>query len=382
MQTANTTPDYASQFHRPPGATYLLTHSIGLQPKSSLEALKQSFLQPWQSGSEDIWPQWLGAVAEFNQSLAKLLNSKPEQFCPQVNISSALSKVLQSLPRHDSKRVLLATEADFPSAGFVLKQAECLGYELRFISKELDLQDAQVWHDALSDDVAAAFITHVHYSTNKLIPVADIARTCSVRNIVSIVDAAQSIGVVPIDLSTLSADVVLGSCIKWLCGGPGAGFLWLKKDIIRHLEPFDIGWFSHQNPFEFDIHHFEFANTANRFWGGTPSVAPYICARNSLELLHQIGVDTIRAHNQTLSQRLLESLDPDLFNSPTDLNKKGGTSVIKFENQNQVCATLDRAGILYDAREYGIRLSPHIYTSADDIDQLIALISGTRQKSN
>ena len=354
---------------------YFLAHSIGLMPKSTEAAFKTNFLDTWHSGAEDIWPRWLASISEFNSSLAALLNTQPSLICPQSNVSSGLSKLIMALPKRTGKNVILASESDFPSAAFVLQQAERLGYTLRFIPKSQDLQDLSTWEQALTSDVHTAFITHVHYNTNTLTPINDIAEVCDARGITSIVDSAQAIGIVPIDLSESKIDVVLGSCIKWLCGGPGAGFLWINKELISQLEPYDVGWFSHKNPFEFDLHNFEYAEDASRFWGGTPSVAAYVGASNSIRLIHTTGIDVIQAHNRELTQRLMNAVPEDSIVSPKDLTKKGGTTVLKFADQSKVEQALRDNKILFDARQLGIRVSPHIYSTPDDIDCLVDCIT-------
>jgi len=342
--------DFRQQFHTPDNGQYLLTHSIGLMPRSTEQVSSNNYLAHWRSGADDIWSHWLAGVGDFNQALASLLNSTPEQFCPQSNVSSGLSKVLLALPEKAEKKVIVATESDFPSAGFVLKQAERLGFTLKLIPMSEDLQSLDTWEQALSDDVHTAFITQVHYNTNILIPVEPIAEVCRSKGIVSIVDTAQATGIVPIDLSATRCDILIGSCIKWLCGGPGAGFLWLDKAIIEQLEPYDVGWFSHRNPFEFDISHFEYAEDAARFWGGTPSVAAYITASNSIKLIQEIGVSTIAEHNRCLTQKLLQEVPEESIVSPKDLSKKGGTVVLKFDHQEALEESMRANKFLFDSR--------------------------------
>lgn len=368
--------NFESRFHKPESDTYLLTHSVGLMPKSTVAYLQDSFLQPWQSGSEAMWSQWLDAVQQFNAQLGRLLNSNEHQFCPQSNISSGLTKVIQALPKRSDRRVILATTSDFPSAGFVLQQAEKLGYSLRLIPACEDLQSIDVWEKYLSNDVHTVFITKVLYNTNMRLPVKQICALSKQRKITSIIDVAQAVGIVPIDLNTLNADIVLGSCIKWLCGGPGAGFLWLRQALIDQLEPVDVGWFSHQNPFEFDINNFEYNQSATRFWGGTPSVSAYIAASNGIRTINDIGVQTIQRHNQRINQQIMNEVPESCISSPLNLDEKGGTLVLKFPNQDAVEARMKQRGILFDSRQYGMRLSPHIYTSDKEINLLLECLKG------
>lgn len=363
--------DIPSLFHTPKHGHYFLTHSIGLQPKNSQTALQQAYLQPWQQADDDIWPSWLDSVSKFKQSLAQLLNSSSELFCPQANVSSGLSKILMSLPKRNGKRVIVASETDFPSVGFVLKQAESLGYSLRIISQDQDLQNPEVWSKYLQDDVIMALITHAQYSSNKLNPIDEISTVCKEKEIISVVDAAQSVGITNLDLKKLDVDVLLASSIKWLCGGPGAGFLWVNQDLIKQLEPMDVGWFSHQNPFEFDINNFEYAENASRLWGGTPSIAPFICATNSIGLILDIGLDNVISHNRRLSQTIMNHVPEECISSPMDLSEKGGTVVLKFPCQTDTEQRLSSQNIMHDAREHGIRLSPHIYTTEADMTELL-----------
>lgn len=153
---------------------------------------------------------------------------------------------MHSLPKRKGRTVIVATASDFPSTSFVLQQAQRNGYELRLIAKSANLQSIDVWADALKGDVICAFLTHVLYNTNAKLAIEGITQICSERSIINVIDVAQSAGIVPIDLSALAADVLVGSCIKWLCGGPGAGFIWANKDLISELQPTDVAWFSTQ----------------------------------------------------------------------------------------------------------------------------------------
>lgn len=375
------TTDYADSFEQPEHGIYLLAHSIGLMPTSTASVLQEKYFARWQSAQTDIWDHWLHGVQDFRDALASLFNSHESQFCPQSNVSSGLSKVVSCLPATPQRNVILACESDFPSAGFVLQQAQQFGFELRFIPKQMNAADPAVWEEMLTADVVAAFITHVHYRTNTLVPVEQISDICRRKEVFSIVDIAQSAGIVPIDLKQWRVNVVVGSCIKWLCGGPGAGFLWLDQELSTTLEPNDVGWFSHRNPFEFDIHNFDYADNANRFWGGTPSVVPFISAANSIELMHRIGIQTIQQHNQDLSAKILQKVPSSAIVSPTQLDKKGGTLVFKFKNQADIENALTRQQIRFDSRKDGLRISPHIYTKEAEIDQLIEAMCYSTKRS-
>jgi len=350
---------------------YLLSHSIGRMPATAQQATQDHFFSHWQSDQQDIWDHWLNSVDDFRQALAGIFNSHASCFCPQSNISSGLGKVIQSLPTRKDKKVILMCESDFPSAGFVIQQAQALGYRLKVLGADTIVQDIDIWDEALSSEIHTVFISHVQYGTGNRAPVADICELARGRNINSIVDIAQSAGIVPIDLKRWNADVVVGSSIKWLCGGPGAGYLWIHPDFVQQLEPADVGWFSHANPFEFDINNFEYAADSARFWGGTPSVIPYVIAAHSINMINSISVDTVQKHNQSLINKLTHSIDPEFMVSPKADQLRGGTLVVNPGSREQIEKNLDEAKIMYDARSLGLRFSPHIYNTEEHMQLVL-----------
>lgn len=363
------TSDLFAPFER---GIYLLNHSVGRCPKNTAQIIHDHYLEPWQQLGADLWPTWLGHVDGFRRNLASLLNASWQDICPQTNLSGALSKLLPALPRTPGRDVIVYSEQDFPSIGFVLQKARQSGYRLRCIAADQDPLDLQTWQDHLGTDCACVLITHVHSNSSLRVDVAGICALAREAGIVTIVDIAQSVGVVPIDINAWHADFVLGSAVKWLCGGPGAGFLWADPEIVEQCQPVDVGWFSHQDPFEFDIHNFRYADTVLRFWGGTPSVLPYLVAANSIEIIANIGPDKIQAHNQLLNQRIMDRLPEPVVVTPQAPSARGGTLVLNFAGlQSTVVQSLQREHIEFDARPTGLRLSPHIYNSVTEIDTVI-----------
>jgi selenocysteine lyase/cysteine desulfurase len=351
---------------------YFLSHSVGLQPKSAKEALYNAMLAPWAQDPEQVWPHWLEEIQSFRTALAKLLNTQSDLICPQVNLSSAYTKILQALPFDKQRPVILMSERDFPSMVFVATQAQRLGYQLRLLDKSFDVHDTQAWQEAFTADVALVMLSHVYSNSGCRLDIAPICEIARAANVLSVVDIAQSVGVMPIDCQSWQADFILGSCVKWLCGGPGAGFLWVSQDSLSRCEPVDVGWFSHENPFEFDVKSFRYHESALRFWGGTPSVLPYCLAANSIENTLSIGLDNIYAHNRKLSQRLWLALEQQHLVSPECETRSGGTSIINMKDgQTSFMQRLKQAGIAFDQRLEGIRISPHIYNTDQDLDKLI-----------
>jgi kynureninase len=357
---------YRDQFHVPGPGPYLLTHSVGCLPRLSADALQTAFLQPWQQEGGDAWGSWLAVIENFRESLAALLGGSAADYCPQANLSSGLAKLLPALPDAKSRTVLLAAEDSFPSLAFVLQRGQPLGFEARLIPRSHDPKSLATWSEALTADIAAVLVMHAHSNTGVVAPIEEIAALCRQRGILCIVDIAQSAGVLPLCIVSLGADVVLGSCVKWLCGGPGAGFMWISPALLPRLTPTDVGWFSHANPFEFDVHSFRYAPDARRFWGGTPSVAPYAIAAESVRLIAKIGVPAIRSHNSRLMNTFRDTL-PAPWRSRIHLDRLGGTICLPLGGAfEQVMGSLRANHVRVDHRGSVLRLSFHIYNTAEE----------------
>lgn len=369
------TNNIAEPFFQLENDAYFLSHSIGKLPLTTKQAVEQLFFKNWEQHTANAWPFWLEQIDLFRESLATLFNAQATSFCPQSNVSSSLSKVLASLPLNKKRNKILFTEDDFPSVGFVIQKAKTLGFEIIMIPSNEDVQDIATWERYIDSSVHSVLVTHVQYQTGKRIPVTEVCALANSNQSHSIIDVAQSSGIIPIDFQQWNASFVIGSCIKWSCGGPGAGFLWVNPQQLEQCQPIDVGWFSHQNPFEFDINHFEYADSAQRFWGGTPSVVPFITARSGVEAIINIGQANISAHNQQLTKIMTAGLTHENHVSPTEVNLRGGTTILKFENNEQVEEQLKKANIKYDQRGNRLRFSPHIYTSEDDAELLNQILT-------
>lgn len=363
---------HARHFAMPEGC-YLLSHSVGCLPVDAPQILEERYFEPWRRSGGDAWPVWLEAIGRFRAAIARLIGGKPDAIVPQANVSSALSKVIPALPRRDGRHRILCTEEDFPSLGFVLQAAAALGYDVRFLPAGRDASSLETWDAALDDTVQIALVTHAFSNRSARLPVAEITRMARERGVFSFVDAVQTLGVIPFSVGDWQADFLAGSCVKFLCGGPGAGFLWIDPDMTDRLEPLDTGWFSHADPFAFDIRDYRLAATADRLWGGTPSVAPYVLAAHSVELLLAIGVETIHDHNQRLIDRLNGMVPAAAIGSEPERDRRGNAVLLSVSDAGRAQAILNEAGIRADTRQGYVRISPHIYNGDGDIDRLVAI---------
>ncbi|MBI1364525.1 MAG: aminotransferase class V-fold PLP-dependent enzyme [Alphaproteobacteria bacterium] len=358
-----------------PEARYFLSHSVGLMPRAAASALEDGFLSPWREAKADAWRDWLAAIEAFRRSLAPVIGARPSDICPQTNISGALSKILFSLPERARRKKIALTEDDFPTVGFVLAQARRIGYELVFLPGGARLADIDAWAPAFHDDVQLVLATHVFSNSGVKAPVREIAERARRRGVFSVLDIAQSAGAVPVDLEAFAPDFAIGTSVKYLCGGPGAAFLWTPAETAARCSPIDVGWFSHADPFEFDIHNFRYAEGAARYWGGTPSVAPFAAAAAGAGVIARAGVDAIFERNQALFTRFVDAMPAARFRSHTKQGERGSSVIVAVRSPAEASDALARARILHDMRQGGVRLSFHLYNTEEEVDALIEAIA-------
>lgn len=358
-----------SQFALPEGI-YLLNHSVGGQPVAAQAAIGK-FLASWQNQGARAWKEWLGNLSNFNQSLAQLLNTKPEYLCPQANVTQALANILSALPSGRKKIVL--SELDFPSLGYLLQQHD---FELHWIKAD-EFLNPEAWAQAIDQQTLAVLATHVISFNSYRAPVTEIIQCAKDKQAISVIDVAQAVGVVPIDAHAWQSDFIIGTCAKWLCGGPGAGWLWMNPNGLKTYFPKNIGWFAHEAPFEMDIYDFRHAKSAARFFGGTPPILPYVAATEGVNLINQIGIETIFQHNQALTQHMVENLQQQgkTILTPVNPAQRGGTICIEVDKPQALIQALNDHNIYFDVRKNKIlRLSPHIYNDFNEVSQTLEIL--------
>lgn len=356
--------DYSPHFVRPNGI-YALSHSVGPITIAAKQALQTRFVDPWENFGGDAWPLWLSAIDEFCEQVAGLINTRRQNICPQPNLASGFSAFLSAIAKltaHKHQNTILMHEDAFASMGFVVT-ALSKTYGLRLLLIKGDPNNLDAWMIAFEQhSVLACLISHVHSNTSVK---SDVRQLCSLAKqfeSFALVDIAQSAGVVPVDVNDWQADAVFGSCVKWLCGGPGAGFMYIQDSLLPSLQPDPVGWFSHQNPFEFNIENFVYAETAMRFWGGTPSVAPYVMAAASIKLIRQLGLKNIVKRNQELKLMLLNNLVDNQVNKKliSTLANQGGTLCLEAFDAQNTLQLLNKHKVKFDQRGDVFRISLHI----------------------
>lgn len=365
----------AERFHLPPGATYLKSHSVGCQPRAAEALLRDRLLAPWRETGE-AWPHWLDAIDQWRAALAGLIGVEAQDLCPATNVSAGLSRYISALGTATTRRTILLAPSAFPTIGYVASGLAAAGWQTRYLPGDADIRDPENWATALDDDVALVIAMHVSSVSGARTDVAAVASVAKAAGARCIADCAQSVGVVPVTPAAWGVDAVLGTSVKWLCGGPGAAWLWVAPRDRIALDPMERGWWSHENPFEMDIRDFRYAPDARRWWGGTPDVAPFILSTAGIGEIAAIGVSAIRAHNAALQAMLREALEARTPQWRWPGGAIGGTLCIDTgADQPRVAAALEHHRLRADFRGSILRVSFHAYNDATDAHAAIEALS-------
>jgi kynureninase len=232
---------------------------------------------------------------------------------------------------------------------------------------------------AIDDETLIVPLSHVLFRSAYIQDIAAITRRAHQVGALVCADIYQSLGTIPLSVKDWDVDFACGGSVKWLCGGPGAGYLYVRPDHLPQLKPRVTGWFGHRAPFEFEMPEQDYADSTWRMMGGTPPIAPLYHARPGVELITRIGVPAIREKSLRQTARLIDAVDAAGWSlrGPRAPHLRGGA--VSFElpgpaaRSAAVAEELNRRRFLCDHRPgSGIRVSPHFYTTDDEIDAFVA----------
>jgi kynureninase len=234
--------------------------------------------------------------------------------------------------------------------------------------------------DSIDDETVLVPISHVIFKSAYIQDVKAITEKAHRVGAHVVLDVYQSAGTLPVDVSELGVDFATGGSVKWLCGGPGAGYLYVRPDLQKQFEPKVTGWMAHRNPFAFQPGSIDYADDIHRYLHGSPSIPTLYAAESGYDIINEIGVERIRQNSLEQTARLIALADERGWkvNTPRDERERGGSVVIDVPHADTVVKELEKRDVLVDFRPgAGIRVGPHFYNTDDEIDALVTEIEGT-----
>jgi kynureninase len=353
--------------------TYLINHSLGAMPAAAEERLAE-FARTWRERGIRAWGEgWWEMPLTVGDQIGRIIGAPPGSTVMHQNVAVAEAIVLSCFRPVDRRRNrVVYEEGNFPSVRY-LYQAQ----------PDLDVvvvPNDRAIIETIDERTLLVPITHVLFKTGEIQDVDAIVHRSHEVGAHVVLDAYQSVGIVPLDVTGLEVDFAVGGSVKWLCGGPGNGWLYVRPDLAARLEPTLVGWQAHARPFDFEP-ELEYAEGSARFLTGTPNVPALHAATAGYDLIEEIGVDRIREHSLRQTTLLIELLDRAGFEvaSPHDPSRRGGTVTVRTPDFAAVHKELAERQILCDFRpDAGLRLGPHYYNTDAElrhaVDQITKIV--------
>jgi kynureninase len=369
--------------------TYLVSNSLGPMPRTVPEKLAE-YARDWGDLGVKAWNRgWWELPVEVGNEIAPLINADDGEIVMMPNATIAQTAVLSSVDFSKERDTVVMTELDFPSIRYAYSEmAERLAARVVVVKSDDGLTiDRDRLLGAIDGRTRLVAVSHVLFRSAYLMDADAIcARAHEVGALVSL-DSFHAVGIVPVDVKRSKPDFLTGGVLKWLCGGPGACFLYVSPIVRDQLKPALTGWQAHSRPFAFED-TMEYTSGAFRWLNGTPVIPALYAAAEGPKILRRAGVAAIREKSVRLTSRLIELADARGYtvNAPRDPARRGGTVAIDVPHGYEVTQHLLSQNILVDYRVgAGIRIAPHFFTREDELDEAVseidkALESGSWQR--
>jgi kynureninase len=353
---------------------YLNNCSLTPMPRRARRALEE-YATLWSEWGGRAWySHWMNELEALRADFAFVLGADPDEIALQPGVSTALVAVASAMD-YATRDTVVVTDIDFPTDGHVFLARAHQGVKVRFVHSPDGISvPLDAFADAIDERTALVCTGHVFYASGAIQDVAAIARLCHAKGALLLVDAYQSIGAFPFDVHAANVDFLAGGTLKWLMGGPGMAFLYVRRDLAPRLRPTALGWWSQADPFSFDVQHLDLPPTARRFEYGTPSVPTAYAARAGIALLREVGITRVRQRHQRLSQRLVDGALANGLRVRCPIDAEQRTSIVTIAHAHPHAAVdaLRARGIIVDSRPGVVRFSPHIFNTEDEIDAAVA----------
>lgn len=373
-------------------AGYFLYHSIGQYPgkEADLSDAMAELASVWSAPDDQQWSYMLGKRAEFIDLWRQLIGASEGSVTTCENVTQGVHMLTTSLPADllRGRKVLVAADC-FPSNHFLLSRLqERFGFELKTVHPRQGA-DWVADEDMIAEwdrDIALALITWVSSTTSHKTDLEALVSHGRTMGSLIGVDITQAAGLLPFSVLEPQIDFAVSTSLKWMCGAPGAGMLYVRPDLIGDCRPELRGWFSQDNPFNWDIGAFEYAPDIRRFDNGTPAILPAAATVPALKWHAATDRIALLHHNRLLCDILIDGMD-DLgvgLLSPRDRTKRGGSLMLDLtttEAAAKMLADLNRAGYSADTRGATLRLSPGVQTTEEATRALLDVFAGARAPS-
>jgi kynureninase len=364
-------------------SVYLISHSLGAMPRGTFERLND-YAETWATRGVRAWAEgWWEKPVTLGNEVARIIGASPGTIVMHQNVSICQSLILSCFDPKPPRNKIVYSELNFPSVMYVY-EAHARDNRLRIETVKSDdgiTVPLERMLAAIDEETLLVPISHVLFKSAFLQDARAITERAHEVGARVVLDTYQSAGTVPFSVEELNVDFACGGSVKWLCGGPGAGYLYVRPDLHESLEPRTTGWMAHESPFAFESGAIRYAQGIARFLHGSPAIPALYAAESGYRIINEIGVEAIREKSVRQTTRLIELAEEAGFRvtSPHDPARRGGTVTIAAEHAGAMTKELISREFIVDYRPgAGVRISPHFYTKDEEIELVIREMKNIR----
>ncbi len=369
---------YRSEFPILEKTVYLISHSLGAMPRATYERLHE-YADRWATRGVRAWAEgWWDMPVTVGNQIARIIGADANTVVMHQNVSICQSLILSCLlplPPNSKRNKIVCEELNFPSVMYVYEaHARAHNFKIETVKSDDGITiPIERMLAAIDDETLLVPISHVLVKSAFLQDARAITERAHEVGAMVVLDTYQSAGTIPFSVKELNVDFATGGSVKWLCGGPGAGYLYVRPDVSDKLEPKTTGWMAHEHPFAFET-EMHYAPNVTRFLHGSPAIPALYAAESGYQIINEIGVEAIRRKSMRQTQYRIELAEAAGFRvtSPKDPNRRGGTITVWDENAAALTKELIRREFIVDYRPgAGVRISPHFYTKDEELELIV-----------
>lgn len=384
--TANPLLQWREQFPILQTCTYLISNSLGAMPNTVYDALRD-YADTWATLGVRAWgqsyadrPTWWEVKGAVGDRIAPLMGAPSGSVLVHENASIANSILFSALDWNVRGRdKVIVTDQDFPSDVYSLQAMLPSHYHVEYVRSTDGMTiDTEALLKAIDERTRLVSLSHVLFRSAYIMPLAQIVAKAHAVGAQVLANGYHSVGIIPVDVTAANVDFYIGGTLKWLCGGPGGVFMYIRPDLLPTLRPKITGWFAHAQPFAFDVETHDLREDRYRLANGTPAIAALYAIQPGVDMIAQVGVEAIRANSIRQTELLVQLADRQGYpvNSPRDTTTRGGTITLQPPHAYEVSRELLSRQMVIDYREgAGIRIAPHFYNTDDEIHAVMQAIA-------
>jgi len=352
--------------------TYMISNSLGAMPRGVYDGLR-AYADLWATRGVRAWEEgWWEMAVDTGDLVAPLIGAEPGEISLHQNVTITQDVIASCFDFSGRRNKVVMTELEFPSIQYFYHEQRRRGARVELVSATDSVRfDLEKFLAAIDETTLLVPISQVLFRSAFIVDAKAIIEKAHRVGAHVILDTFQATGTIPVDVRALGTDFCVGGVLKWLCGGPGVAYLYVREDLRAKFLPALTGWIAHRRPFGFETGAIDAREDSFRYMNGTPHIPALYACRPGLEILNKVGIGAIREKSMRMTARMFEGAKARGWRMNTAENpaERAGTISVDCPHAPEVCRELLTRDILVDYRpKAGVRLSPHFYNREEECD--------------